>query len=635
MKSEEKRENPQKIEEPDYNWFKKDNIGIFLIFVIAIFYTSTIIFSSGKFIPFGLDFDSNLSPIENMVKNNFSLWDDSWWLGFPDYAGPLSNIFYPISSIIFVIFGVIFGLKLLIFIHILFSGIGFYYFSKYLTKNNFARLYGSIIYMLSGSIATKIVAGHLEKIFVFPWIPIALYFLYKTIDTKKPKYIVFSGISSSMFILAGDLYGALFFCFMFLAFFMTKIISSKDKEMFFTFSKVIILTLLISSIKLIPIFFLNDYLSRDIDLFQGLENIFSVFSRFYGTSTEETYGIWESYSYIGILPFILFIIGAIFHKSKEKYFLILSIIVGLFWVQSNVLYLAKIIHFLPIFNFFRVPTRIYMFLTFYLIALSTMGLDFIIDKSKKLNSKKVILVISSILLFIASYNLYSENSKFLKLDLDQSNEEIYKLINNEIKFVNTNNTPLLITVDDHASITRQHVFIKNGIHYYNAYYGYKFKLPDHINNTNITYSIPDIKVVINPSSSDGQQIQGLLRYNDTLPFAFIVKNNGGIDGLRVIEYQSGNMLVDLSNAMPGDVVVVKTSYYNGWLIKLNDSGNYINANNYQGLVSYQITKPHEKIRFLYIPIDLYIAFCVMLLSIPFSFLFIFKNSNNPKKEKSH
>ncbi len=614
-----------------FNWCKKEKIHIFLIFLVSIFYTSTLIFSSDRFIPFGIDFDSNLSPIVNMLKSNFSLWDDSWWLGFPDYAGPLSNIFYPISTFVFVVFGVVFGLKLLIFIHILLSGIGFYLFSQYLTKNNFARLYGSIIYMLCGSLAIKIVAGHLEKLLIFPWIPLTLYFFYKYIDNRQPRYIIFSSISASMFILAGDLYGMLFFSFLFLAFFLVKIVSSKDKELIYSFLKIITLTLLISSIRLVPLFFIKNFLPRSVDVFQGLENILFVFSRFYGTSTETSYGVWESYSFIGILPFILSIIGSIFHKSKEKYYLFLSIIIALFWVQGNVPSLAKAVHSLPFIDIFRVPTRIYIFLTFYLIALSTLGFDIIISKSKKLNSKWAIFIISCIILFIASYNLYSENNKFLQLDFDQSSEKMYGAINNDIKSFGAPNTiaPTLVVVNDPASLTRQHVFMQNGLHYFNAYYGYKFDFQDHINVNGTTYSIPDIKISLNAVKGNGQQIQVQLitqQYNNSLPFAFIIRGNQVIGNLSIESYKPGDVLIDMDNALPGDIVVLKTSYYTGWSVKLGDKGNYINANNYQGLVSYQITEPHENLRmhFLYRPVDLYIALAVMFLSIPFSFLLVYK-----------
>ncbi len=613
-----------------FNWCKKENIHIFLIFLVSIFYTRTLIFSSDKFIPFGIDFDSNLSPVVNMLKSNFSLWDDLWWLGFPDYAGPLSNIFYPISTIVFTVFGVVFGLKLLIFIHILLSGLGFYLFSQYLTKNNFARLYGSIIYMLSGSLAAKILAGHLEKILIFPWIPITLYFLYKAINNKQPRYIIFSSISASMFILAGDLYGALFFSFLFLAFFLIKIISSKDKEMLYSFLKIITLTLLISSIKLIPLLFIKNFLSRNVDVFQGLENIFFVFSRFYGTTTETSYGRWESYSFIGILPFILFLIGSIFHKSKEKYYLILSIIVALFWVQGSVPSIAKAIHSLPVIDIFRVPTRIYIFLTFYLIALSTLGLDFIISKSKKITSKRAIFIISCNLLLIASYNVYFENNRFLQLDFDQSNEKMYQGINTELKSFGAPNTiaPKLIVVEDPGSLTRQHVFMQNSLHYFNAYYGYKLDFQDHINNSGITYSIPDIKIRQNPVRyADTTQMELVTQqYNNSLPFAFVIRGNGGIDNLSIKGYKPGNVLIEVTNVLPGDIVVLKTSYYTGWSVKLDDEEGYISANNYQGLVSYQITKPQEKLRvhFVYRPVDLYIALAVMSLSIPFSFLFVYK-----------
>jgi uncharacterized membrane protein YfhO len=86
--------------------------------------------------------------------------------------------------------------------------------------------------------------------------------------------------------------------------------------------------------------------------------------------------------------------------------------------------------------------------------------------------------------------------------------------------------------------------------------------------------------------------------------------------------------VNAVNVSPGDIIALKTSYYIGWSIKLNEGDNYVFVNNYQGLVSYNVTQPQEKlrIRFVYYPIDLYIGLIVMLFSIPFSIMFVVKKN---------
>ncbi len=623
------KKSSTKKQQTEENWSKR-NISIFIIFLVSILYTSRILFSPDKFIPYGIDYDSNLSPITSMLKGNL-LWDDSWWLGFPNYAGSLSNIFYPISTIIFLIFGIIFGLKLLIFIHVLLSGIGFYLFSQYLTKNNTARLYGSIVYILCGSLAVKIIAGHLEKIFIFPWIPITLYFFYKYINDRKPKHIIFSSISASMFVLVGDLYGAFFFSFLFLAFFLVKIIGSKDRDLMFSFLEIGILTLLISSIKLIPLMFLKGFLFRNIDVLQGLENVLFVFSRFYSTSTETSYGVWESYSFIGILPFILFIIGALFNKSKDKYYLLLFVAISLFWVQGNDYSIAKMVHSIPVLDEFRVPTRIYMFLTFCLVALSVQGFDFISNKLRESRSKQSAIIASCLIIFVSFYSLYSENNRFLALDIDQSDWNMYEYVGSNIKSsgLSNSNTPVLVVITDPKSITSQHNFMQNGVYYFNAYYGYRFYDVDHINISSTSYSIPDIKIGYNTEKAGEQgQLQVQLtpeQYNNSLPFAFIIRNNQVIEA-KIARYAPGNVIINIENALPNDIVVIKSHYYIGWSVRLGEKGDYTGADNYQNLVSYWIKEPQEnlKIQFLYRPIDLYIASLVALLSIPFSLMVIFE-----------
>jgi hypothetical protein len=596
---------------------KNHNIYLIIILSVAIFYTREIIFSSSKEIPFGLDFDSNLSPITSMLKAPFSLWDDSWWLGFPNYSGSLSNIFYPLSTIPFMLFGIVGGLKVIIFIHFLLAGVGFYLFSQYLTKNNLVRLYGSIIFMLCGSLATKIYAGHLEKIMAFGWIPITLYFFCKVIENKKPRYIIYSSISASMFFMVGDLYSVIFFAFLFATFIIIRVVPTKDKVQVYNFLKIGILMILISAIKWFPIIFLKNYLVRNIDIYQGFESVFVVFSRFYSTTQEPTYGIWESYSYIGLIPFILAVIG-IFHKSKEKWYLIASIIVGMIWV-NNTYSLSHFIHMLPVLDNFRVPTRIYIFMTFYLIALSVLGFDYLFQKAKeKKIDSRALFCMFGIIIIVATWNVYTENKKFIQKEPDQSGIEIYSAITNASSS-NLNLEPSLVTIGVDRKF-KQHLFMQNGLHYFNAYYGYSFGVPDSMKIDGITYSIPNIMVIINTTkinNNSGYQKQlSAIPYNNSLSFAFLIKNNGGVQKLTVEKYRSGDVLINTSEAGIGDVVVLKSSYYIGWYV------NKQTAENYNGLVSYRITEPTKELRFVYLPIDLLCGILVMLLSIPFSYFVI-------------
>ncbi|MCZ7400484.1 MAG: 6-pyruvoyl-tetrahydropterin synthase-related protein [Candidatus Methanoperedens sp.] len=618
----------------------KEKISIFLIVFVSLFYTRTLLLSSNDFIPSGLDFDSNLSPIAYMLNSNFSLWNDSWMLGFPDYAGPLNNIFYPISTLTFFLFGIVLGLKILIFIHVLLSGVGFYFFSQNLTKNNWARMYGSIIYMLSGSLAAKIYAGHLEKLMIFPWIPIALYFFYKAIDDERPKYLIFSSISASMFIFAGDAYGAIFFLFLFVAFFSTKIIySTNHKKTIYIFLKIIVFTLLIVSLKLIPLVAIKDYLTRSIDVLAGLENVFLVFSHFYSTRVNDFYGGWEDYSFIGYLPFILFIIGFIFHKSKEKYYLILSIIIALIWVQDNIPYLAKEIHSLPILNNFRIPTRIYLFLTFYIIAISTLGFDYTINKLKEKNiSNKNIFYFSFILLIFSSYAVYSTNFIFLKTEIDESNMKIY----DDLKIVyksfeqKDNIYPAWIEFEKPENLLKYHVFIQKGYHNFNSYYGYSFNYSKYININNINYSIPDIQISMSPNEDDKNKlfIQAH-KYNNSLPSVFVIRGDQIVTDNSIVEtYQPGNVVINLTHVLSNDVIVLKMNWYKYWFVYLDDEKHTpFETNSYQGLLSFQIPSSQEKLRihFKYIPNDLYIGLSLMLLSVPlYIILYIFNKRKSIK-----
>jgi len=90
-------------------------------------------------------------------------------------------------------------------------------------------------------------------------------------------------------------------------------------------------------------------------------------------------------SHIGYVTLISIILAIFYCLKREKYvpvFLLLGLI-SLFWACD--ILVTKILYHLPVYNRFRWPFKLTFFTSFYLIALSTFGFDFIVKRLQMLS----------------------------------------------------------------------------------------------------------------------------------------------------------------------------------------------------------------------------------------------------------
>jgi hypothetical protein len=391
-----------------------ENLVIFIFLIIITLIYTYDVWSDINSMPFGLDTivvsaDASYH-IQSILKyGQFPLWDDLWFVGFPLYSSPIATFYYPVSTLIFFLFGGLQGVKILIPLHVFLSGGGFWVFSSLLTSNKAPRLYGSLLYMLSGSLAARIYAGHVPYFMALPYIPLSIYFVIKAIDTRETRYIVLSAISISLPILMGSPYYFAYFLLMVLAISAIKIVEFKNNkptirgDSLFVIGLIIALAFGVSGIISVPIVSGSDTIDRTINPMDGdtIDNL--IFSFFMGENlnfgTLRMWGYegkwnWENYSFIGFIP-LIFASLSIFHPSKHKRFLYASLVVLIIYAQGPFTHFGWL-HLLPFFDTLRASTRILAFVALLLISMAVLGLDwFLEDYKKKENMSKYILIIIS------------------------------------------------------------------------------------------------------------------------------------------------------------------------------------------------------------------------------------------------
>lgn len=415
---------------------KLDRLNIYIyiyisILIISLIYTYNVWYFYSM--PIGLDAISNIADVpyytESILKyGQFPLWNDLWFVGFPQYASPLTSFYYPISTIIYFLFGGLQGVKILILLHVFLSGVSFWIFSGILTNNKAPRLYGSLLYMLSGSLAARAYAGHLQMLMAFAYIPISAYLVIKAVETKGTKYISLSALTLALPILMGAPYYFAYWLLMLFAFALIKSLEYKDEKIkvrfdnLFVIALILVLTFGVSAILSIPILSNSDMLKRTVNPLGGSDTIdnllFTLFhgknldfgaNRMWGYEQSYDYGKvgWENYSFIGFIP-LIFASLSIFHKSKHKKFLYAVLVVLIIYAQGSYTHFDWL-HFLPFFDKLRVATRILAFVAFILISMAVLGLDWF---NEELNNEGQH---SKHILFIFVFFMLTTGLEYLKM----------------------------------------------------------------------------------------------------------------------------------------------------------------------------------------------------------------------------
>lgn len=176
----------------------------------------------------------------------------------------------------------------------------------------------------------------------------------------------------------------------------------------------------------------------------------------------------------------------------------------------------------------------------------------------------------------------------------------------ELKNLSTNNTQkwAVITGGTHQDMEYTYHFMKNGIHAVNAYYAYYLNsmIPTFYNIGGKIYSIADYIV-------DTNYVHTGEFYNENytsirngvpitvpeyiLPNVFIFRDNSIIN-VNIEEFYS-DKVVATSDFKSGDVVILKTAYYEGW--KVNGK-NSIPVGN---MIGYELTSDTDKVIFSFEP----------------------------------
>lgn len=552
-------------------------------------------------------------PRLTMVKyHQFPLWNPYYCGGVPLLANPQSKFLSPFFLFILA-FGEVKGLKINIFLHLIIGLIGAYHLIRNYKLNSMASIFGSFIYMLSSLYSLPITTGMSTFMFMayIPWI----FLCYKK-TFSQPKFL-FPTIFTLLFMFFGGGIQLFTITLIFLTAYSILQITLRKQPLIKTIKillTTILLVLLLGAIKLLPaIEFLSQY-PRKINSYSGysLNSLqYSLFNRNQSLAAEDLFPIRafgfldgissamdENGMYIGLIPFILFLIGIILYFRRQ---LVLSLLFIIFlWlsfgnrIPIRYLRLWGFLRKLPLFDSMREAQRFRFIFMLCLAIFAAFGFQALINFLKKKVKHPILTQ-----LFLISFITY------ILFDLMAVNS----LVLNEACPI----TPFpLESQNIFSQIWKNPNYNRFGFSSFeiNRFGSRSSLYPTFLANMGTISCYEPIPIPRNANPKNSPAYKGEI---------YLQNANGRV----TINQWSPNKIRISLNVLGNDYLILNQNYFSGWKIKSTTNKNHPEA--IKQLLGIKVTPEDKEIELYYLPTSFIIGSAISLLT--FFSIILFINNN--------
>ncbi len=386
---------------------------------------------------------------ESLSNGIIPYWNPYIYLGYPFHADPQSGFWYPLTWILGLNGYSLYDLHIEFLFHIILAGFGFYYFIRKLKIQNYPAILFAISYQLCGFYIGN--AQHFTYIIGACYIPWILGCFIQLLDTQDYRYGLALSLLFSLMLSGG--YPALIFIlgYILILYFFNEVFYQKlwkNPPKLFKIIYLIclsgVLTIIISSGYIYSIIENQEFITRG----QGVSPEKSLYMPFppiamvsliypFLTAIKSTCfpsDISMTNIYSGLLAIILFPIGFIFSKWKNKiYWILIGFICLLASFGEFTPIRLWLYHHVPLMNLFRFPSIFRIFFIICFLVISAQGFQFYFQKkSAKLDITLSITILFLMLFFGISigFGIYNKGGFELFHFWDYSKSEIFKISDN-------------------------------------------------------------------------------------------------------------------------------------------------------------------------------------------------------------
>jgi len=563
---------------------------ISFIFLLPIFQN----FNNWGIHDWDYDFVMHAVPRETILKyHQIPLWNPWHSGGTVLLANPQSKFLSPFYIFV-LLFGVVHGIKIEIWVNFVIGLFGTYFLARYYKLNKLSAIFSAVVFMLSSLYSLSITVGmttFMMMVFI-PWL-----FLYYLKSFSNLKYTLTSSLFFLLMLFRGGVH-LLAVSLFFIAFHSLLLILLK-KQPFIKTLKVLfsILLLLFSlgAVKLIPALEFLSQFPRPAIEWSGfsLESIrHGLFSRdqslvsikkfaeggnlFFGAN----YGMAENGMYIGLIPFLLFIIGAVFYGKKQL--ILLFDLVTLLWIcfgNRILISLWEIIHLFPIYSSYRTPQR---FRFAFLLCLAIFG-GFGFQKiNQSLKKKKIVNLLFFFILALVIFDL--------------------TLVSRPVLMSGFTIPPLKLTrAGEFRQIKRLPSFGKSGWNDKSdmIFRAWSALYPAFLSNSGTIEPYEPIPLPNNPTPIQSKDYKGEVYLE-------------GTEGKAYFSKWSPNKLTIRLNVQNKGYLIINQNYYSGWKAKGKKE---MKVESINGLLGVKITPGIKEVTFYYLPKSFLIGLSITSITV--------------------
>jgi hypothetical protein len=282
-------------------------------------------------------------------NHQFPIWDPWMHTGQPNVADPMFHSLNPLVGISTLVWGVLNGFKVALFLSILTAALGMRQLGAALGLSRVVRTWMALVFAFAGQPLAHALQGQYLFIFGFAWIPWSIWGLYKLWRTRHLVYIALSALAIALLILSGNSYYAFYLAFALAIFAIVTVITLQRKSPFVrvdwkmlgSYTAVGMLSLCLVAIHLLPLLQFSSSMSKGIGIY-GSQTPWQILLDFTSKDTfrPDAYSALpareEYYAYIGWVPLALALLAPFaFRRGKRRIILFACILLAfvVLWID--------------------------------------------------------------------------------------------------------------------------------------------------------------------------------------------------------------------------------------------------------------------------------------------------------------
>lgn len=324
-----------------------------------------------------------------------SLWTSMLSCGYPQYADPQAQFFYPLSLFLSMWSGA--GWNWFVVVAYVIASCTTYGYIYSLTGRKFAALLGALIFGLSGYLISHLC--HVMILHTACWFPLVVWALHKMKNAFPFLWFCLGSTAITMMVLGGHPQTLAYALPIFVVFALNesfenneqaKGISRFNRSYLLRAALMIILGIGMGSIQLVPMFDLviqNPRLGMGHELynfgcFQPVQFLLFIFPFFLGSDQAAPYGLYhvgpnnfgENACYLGFLPLLLVPCSLVSNpQSRRCWFWLGVAVTALILAMAEQTPIGALAYYLPCYGHFRCSTRHLFELSFAVAVLAALG----------------------------------------------------------------------------------------------------------------------------------------------------------------------------------------------------------------------------------------------------------------------